>query len=103
MKPTAKPARAPAAEFASFSPLAKLPGSRLERTWMYNRQRNEGGEMRTIALATLLAGGLLTTPALADQKFCGPEGTLEVHATSFTYKPHDSGDKTKVALATRVK
>lgn len=56
--------------------------------------------MRTIGLTTLLAAALLTTPALADQQFCGPEGTLEIHPTSFTYKPYDPADKTKVALTT---
>ena len=48
----------------------------------------------------MLVLALLTTPALAAQKFCCPEGTLEIHATSFTYKPYDPGDKTGVALAT---
>jgi hypothetical protein len=56
--------------------------------------------MKGLPIAVSLAVALATAPAAAGQKFCAPEGTLEINPTSVHYAPKKPTDKAKVVLAT---
>ena len=54
---------------------------------------------RTICVAVAMLG-FAATPLAAAQKFCAPEGTLEIDPASVHYAPKNPTDKTKVVLST---
>ena len=55
--------------------------------------------MKSLSVAIGLAAALAAAPALAGQKFCAPEGTLEIDQGAASFTPSDPADKAQVVVA----